>query len=87
MIEIKNVLFRDADDLKRVHCAQHIDSVFFALFADEDGEFVIRINGSEKNLVGIFSSLEKAQKFYDDFIKLLPDSCEKMSSIDLLDYE
>lgn len=92
MIEVKNVKQVEnqgtvKEEVTRFHLVQRIDGLILGDNNDDYGQFVCRIIGKEKNVGGIFDSYEKAERFYNDFLKLLPDSEGVLKSIDIKDYE
>ena len=92
MIEVRNIVHfnnrgKKDETIQRIHLKQDWDAVLIDDESDDYGIFRVAVIGSEKNVTGLFETYEKAEKFYDAFKALLPDSDAQNAVIDHKDFE
>ena len=92
MIEVRNIKHfsnrgKKDEVVHRIHLMQNWDAVLIDSEIDEYDTFKVPAIGNEKNITGLFDTMEKAEKFYDAFKALLPDSDAQNAVIDHKDFE
>lgn len=92
MIEVRNLKGtvnegKKDEQLVRIHIKQNWDGVSVDDHCDSDSGFSGFMCGKIKNSSFIFDNFESAEKFYDAFKALLPDSDAQNAVIDHKDFE
>ena len=86
LIKIKNKGKKD-EEAFRLHVKQTWTAIGVDNDLDDDNEYTGAILGCNQNGCFRFDTYEKAEKFYDAFKALLPDSDSQNAVIDHKDFE